>query len=101
MQRTTCVRYIGVIGIAAVVTGSLVPDPPAFICANDRLLHFLAYFSLTLWYTTATSRRTALTSGALFAAMGASLELMQGLSDGRVCSAGDFALNCAGVFYAL
>jgi VanZ family protein len=65
---------------------------------NDKAAHATAYFCLMFWFAQLSPRRTRL--AALFLAMGAAIELLQGLSGYRDMSALDMLANTVGVLLA-
>lgn len=62
---------------------------------NDKLGHFLAYFTLMAWFGQIYGRR--LVPALSLLAMGASIELLQGWSGYRDMSGLDMLANAAGV----
>ena len=84
-----------------VVFLSLTPDPPevADFETGDKLGHLVAYFTLMLWFANLYRKKKAqITMGMAFIAMGAVLELLQGLSGYRIFQYTDMVANAAGIF---
>jgi VanZ family protein len=78
---------------------SLVPvDDLPPVEYNDKVAHASAYFGLMFWFAQLSPRRLRLT--AAFLAMGATIELLQGLSGYRDMSALDMLANTTGVLLA-
>ena len=82
--------------IAGVVVLSLIPIQ-ADMVGGDKLAHFLAYSSLSLWFGMIFSgkgRQLGIAAG--FAAMGATLEFLQGMTGYRSFEIADMAANAMG-----
>ncbi len=92
-----------VLALAAfIVWSSLAPQPPVTVEGlSDKVDHFLAYFSLSLLASGASSpRRLAVVMLGCFL-LGASLEVAQGLfTQQRQAEWGDLAANSAGIALA-
>jgi len=90
---------LGWLMVAVVVWLSLSPSPPKGpdFPDSDKLLHGLTYLVLTGWFGQLyRSRAGRLGWAAGFAALGAVLEVMQGVGGIREASWGDGAANAAG-----
>jgi VanZ family protein len=82
--------------IAAVVVLSLIPVE-VDLKGSDKLAHFLAYGSLTLWFGMIFPSRIAQLGIALaFCAMGVGVEFLQGLTDYRTTEVEDAVANAMG-----
>ena len=90
---------VGIGLVLAVVVLSLTPRAPeAGFVHGDKLHHLVAYFVLMHWHAqlhAGTGARTGLALG--FAALGAILEWLQGMTGYRDPSAVDAVANAAGV----
>lgn len=96
---------IGYALIVLVVYLSLVSDPVELdtgLPYQDKLLHVLAYFSLTFWFMQVYHvRQHALFWVVFFLCLGLFLELMQGLEPARYSETADMVANVLGVVLAL
>lgn len=82
--------------VALVIYFSLTPQPPDMqVDQGDKLAHLLAYFSLAAWFGQIHGPRLPLVLALL--ALGAGLELAQGLSGYRDMSLADMLANSTGV----
>jgi VanZ family protein len=82
---------------AAIVWLSLTPSPPQVdLTQGDKLGHFAAYGSLTLWFAVLYPAR-AIAYGAAFVALGVALEFAQGMTGYRTFDVLDMAANTLGV----
>jgi len=87
---------LGWIGIAGVVVLSLLPNlPHSGVSGGDKIGHLLAYFSLMFWFGQLHARRLGWALG--FLALGAGLEVLQGLSGYRDMSLADLLANASGI----
>ncbi|ROR34524.1 VanZ family protein [Inmirania thermothiophila] len=84
--------------VALVVWLSLTPEPVA--AGNDKLGHLLAYAALMGWHVQLHPRRCRAGLAAVFVALGAVLELLQGLGGARAAEWGDLAADAGGVALA-
>ena len=83
--------------VAAVVVLSLIPVEVDLGGDRDKLAHFLAYGSLSLWFGMIfTGRSRQLGIALVFVALGAALELLQGLTDYRTFDTADMVANAIG-----
>jgi hypothetical protein len=83
--------------IAGVLVLSLIPVDVDLGEGRDKLAHFLAYGSLTLWFGMIFPSRIAQLGIALaFCAMGAGVEFLQGLTDYRTMDSADMVANAIG-----
>jgi len=83
--------------IAGVVVLSLIPVEVDLGKGSDKLAHFLAYSSLSLWFGMISSGRgRQLGIAVAFAALGVTLEFLQGLTDYRSFEIADMAANAIG-----
>ena len=83
--------------VAAVVVLSLIPVEVDLGGDSDKLAHFLAYGSLSLWFGmifTGTSRQFGITVAIV--ALGVVLEFLQGLTGYRTFSIADMIANALG-----
>lgn len=81
--------------VGAVVWLSLTPSTGAPPLINDKLAHLIAYFTLTAWFAEIYSRLDRV--GLAMLALGAALEVAQGLSGYRDMSFADLLANAAGI----
>jgi len=81
--------------VALVVWLSLKPPSEGMWLINDKLAHVLAYFSLSAWFCQIYRPRYRVALALL--ALGALLEILQGLSGYRVMSAADLLANSVGI----
>lgn len=93
-------RFMLAVGVAIIATIwvlSLMPVPPS-VPGGDKLHHWVAYAGCTLWWclalTTWRQRGVAMLS---LVAMGAVIEVLQGLSGYRYFELADIAANAGGV----
>jgi len=87
---------------AAVIVGSLVPGQVvASIGVRDKVMHALAYFGLMVVFAGSYRRQLYLAIALVLAALGLSLDLLQGLTRTRSFEWNDVAANCAGVALGL
>ena len=94
-------RILFVPALLLVIWGELTGNQPAFLDflqdANDKLLHFIAYFGLAAMAAAALkSRRAVVLAGFALIALGAVLEIVQGFT-GRDMSLFDELANTMGV----
>ena len=83
--------------VAAVVVLSLIPVEVDLGGDRDKLAHFLAYGSLSLWFGMIFSGRgRQLGIAVAFAALGATLEFLQGLTGYRSFEIADMVANAIG-----
>lgn len=83
--------------IAGVVVLSLIPVEVDLGEGRDKLAHFVAYGSLTLWFGMVFSSRIAQLGIALaFCAMGVGVEFLQGLTGYRTMEVADMVANSTG-----
>jgi VanZ family protein len=83
--------------IAGVVVLSLIPVEVDLGKDSDKVAHFLAYGSLSLWFGMIFSPRIAQLGIALaFCALGVGLEFLQGLTDYRTMDVADMIANAMG-----
>ena len=83
--------------IAGVVVLSLIPVEVDLGSGRDKLAHFLAYGSLSLWFGMVFEGRGGqLGIAVAFAAMGAVLEFLQGLTGYRSMEVADMIANALG-----
>jgi len=100
-------RYFGVwlfLGwclVALVVYLSLMPTPPELdLSAGDKYGHFLAYFTLMMWFLQLYERQSWWILAAALVGLGLTLEAMQGLLAYRTFDFVDFGVNGIGVMVA-
>ena len=83
--------------IAGVVVLSLIPVEVDLGDDSDKLAHFFAYGSLSLWFGMIFAGRSRQLGIALvFVALGAALEFLQGLTGYRTFSIADMIANALG-----
>lgn len=83
---------------AAVIIGSLLPAPVvAAIPLRDKVLHATAYLVLMVSFAGFYRRGLYPAVAVVLLVLGASLELLQGLTETRSGDWKDMAMNCAGV----
>ena len=83
--------------VVAVVVLSLIPVEVDLGEGRDKLAHFVAYGSLAFWFGMLFDGRGRQLRAALgFAAMGVSLEFLQGLTDYRTFEIVDMVANAIG-----
>jgi glycopeptide antibiotics resistance protein len=83
--------------VVAVVVLSLIPVEVDLGEGRDKLAHFVAYGSLAFWFGMLFDGRGRQLRAALgFAAMGVSLEFLQGLTDYRTLEIADMVANAIG-----
>jgi len=69
---------------------------------QDKLLHFVAYFSLTFWFLQIYHiKRYVILWAVLFFCLGLSLEYLQGFDPIRYSEAGDMLANVIGICAAM
>ena len=83
--------------VAGVIVLSLIPVEVELGEDSDKVAHFLAYGSLSLWFGMIFSGGTRqLGIAVAIAALGASLEFLQGLTDYRSFEIADMVANTIG-----
>ena len=83
--------------VAAVAVLSLIPVDVDLGEGRDKLAHFAAYGSMTLWFAMLFGGRTRQLGVAIaFAAMGVGIEFLQGLTDYRTFEIADMVANAIG-----
>lgn len=94
---------IGWILIVATVVGSLGPSLPQMgVKMSDKVLHFLGYFGLTMWFAGLYPRGRLWVIGLCFFFLGALLEVMQGtLTRNREMDVHDLMMNTLGIATAV
>jgi len=96
LERRRLWTALGWALVALVVLLSLMPNPPqASIRFEDKIGHVLAYFSLMFWFGQLYARRLPWALG--FLALGAMLEVLQGLGGYREMSLHDLVANAVGI----
>ena len=89
---------IGGLLIAAVIYLSLTPHPIEIDMEHgDKLGHFLAYFTLMIWFAQLYQRRSHVRWGLGFIALGIALEYLQGWSGYRDFEYLDMVADATGV----
>jgi len=87
---------LGWTGITGVVVLSLMPNlPHSGVSGGDKIGHLLAYFTLMFWFGQLYVHRLPWALG--FLALGASLEVLQGLTGYRDMSPADLLANATGI----
>ncbi len=90
---------LGWLLVLATVAGSLMPTIPKVSgLPGDKVLHFLAYFGMTIWFAGLYPLRRLWLIAAAFLVLGGVLEILQGtLTAHREISGYDFLANSAGI----
>ena len=92
----------GCLLVAAVCIGSLLPARDFGIVLNDKILHFVSYFVLTVWFSGLSGRRAHYLLIALVViALGAALDLMQSATATRYFELFDILANAIGALVGL
>jgi VanZ family protein len=93
---------VGWILVVCIVVGSLLPAVPRLdVSEGDKVLHFLGYFGITLWFAGLYPRRQLWIIALGAFTLGALLEVAQGtLTAHRQMDLADLAVNTAGIFSA-
>jgi VanZ family protein len=89
--------------VVLTVNDSLERHPPAvFELASDKIVHFLGYFALAMWFAGVTRVRRYPVVGALLIALGGVIEILQGvMGNGRDAEWLDLLADALGVIAAL
>lgn len=83
------------------ITGSLGPVMPGAQSVSDKIIHFLGYFGLTLWFSGLYPRSRLWIIALGFLCMGAALEVLQGvLTANRQMDVYDLLTNTFGIAVA-
>jgi VanZ family protein len=98
-------RVLLIIGWALVIltiVGSLGPALPKIgVGGGDKVMHFLGYFGLTIWFAGLYPRKRLWVIAVAFVFMGATLEVLQGtLTTNREMDVMDLAFNTLGIIMA-
>ena len=90
---------VGWILVVCIIVGSLLPKVPTLnVAQGDKVLHFLGYFGITLWFAGLYPRRQLWIVALGAFTLGALLEVAQGtLTAQRQMDLGDLAVNTAGI----
>ena len=93
---------VGWILVLCIVVGSLLPKMPKLdVSEGDKVLHFLGYFGLTLWFAGLYPRRQLWVIALGAFTLGALLEVAQGtLTAHRQMDLADLMVNTAGIVSA-
>ncbi len=91
---------LGIVLLAAIVIGSLVPVPKTGIQPNDKLIHVSMYFLLMAWFAQLIESRYHLYLAIAFMFLGLVLEISQHATGYRHFEWADAAANAAGVIIA-
>jgi hypothetical protein len=95
-------KLVGWLLVAGVVFGSLMPGHSVpSVVSNDKLLHGATYFLLMIWFAGLYPRGRHLSIALGLLALGAALDLLQGLTSTRSFDLRDIAANAAGISAAL
>ena len=90
--------------VVITVNDSLEAHPPGVFLelASDKVVHFVGYFALALWFAGVTRARRYPIVGALLIALGGVLEILQGaMSNGRQAEWNDLFADALGVIAGL
>ena len=88
---------IGGLLVALVCFGSLLPTPRIGLRFDDKILHFVSYFVLTVWFSGLYARRTHyIVIAAIVIALGAALDVAQATTATRYFEVLDVVANAAG-----
>jgi VanZ family protein len=89
--------------VVLTVNDSLEARPPAvFELASDKVMHFLGYFALAMWFAGVTRARRYPMVGVLLIALGGVIEILQGaMGNGRQAEWLDLVADALGVIAAL
>ena len=90
---------VGWLLVAAVCLGSLLPVPARDIAAllNDKFVHFVSYFVLTVWFSGLYSKKAYyVLIAAVVIALGAALDIAQGTTATRQFDLLDILANAIG-----
>lgn len=91
---------IGWFLIVAVITLSLIPDPPTpevNVPGIDKIGHFIAYFALMTWFCLTYLRNAHLWIGVRLIFLGVTLEVLQWILGQRFFEAADILGNILGI----
>jgi VanZ family protein len=90
---------LGWLLVLGVIVGSLAPGNslPTFFSFHDKVLHFAAYFVLTLWFTGLYRRALYLAVAAVLFGLGVALDMLQGLTATRSLDWYDVAADLLGI----
>jgi VanZ family protein len=89
--------------VLGVIVGSLVPGNslPNIFSFHDKMLHFAAYFVLTLWFTGLYRRGLYVFIAVVLSALGVALDMLQGLTVTRALDWYDVAADMTGILAGL
>ncbi len=89
---------LGWLLVLAVMLGSLLPGPGTIdFDIDDKILHFMSYFSLMVWFAGMYERnRQYLMIAIILVALGIALDVMQGFVATRFFDVFDIVANIAG-----
>jgi len=89
--------------VVLTVNDSLEMHPPAaFELVSDKLVHFVGYFALAMWFAGVTRARRYPLVGVLLIGLGGLLEILQGMmNNGRQAEWLDLLADSLGVIAAL
>jgi len=83
--------------VASVAVLSLIPLDVNLAAGRDKLAHCLSYASMSFWFASLFEGRARQIGIALaFVAMGATIEVLQGLTDYRTFEVADMVANAIG-----
>lgn len=102
LQYSTLWLSIGWLLVGTVIYLSLTPMPPRAIemAGGDKFGHFIAYFSVMLWFVQVCEHRTCSNFAFGFIAMAVVLEFLQQLCGYRTLEVFDMAAGATGVVAA-
>ena len=94
---------LGWLLVSGVIVGSLVPGNslPSIVSFHDKVLHFAAYFVLTLWFAGLYRRGLYLFIAGVLFALGVALDMLQGLTATRSLDWYDVVADVFGIVAGL
>ena len=90
----------GLVGMVIFLSLTSDPIPTPGVAYGDKVGHFIAYFTLTLWFAQLYERRLHWVLMLMFIIMGVALECIQGIVGYRMFQYGDMVANSAGAVLA-
>jgi VanZ family protein len=87
--------------VASVVVASLLPMPELPVQASDKLLHVLAYASMSAWFGCVVLQRWYWALFVAFSALGITIEILQGMTSFRSFEVHDLLADGIGIVLGL